>query len=209
MKMKYCYLALMVFLTFAAAGHAQEDPGAVLDKVSEVLKSYNNVRADFSFTLENKESDIYDEQEGSLVMQGEKYRLSLMGMLAFCDGKTLWIYTEEFNEANILDPDESDFFNPESVFNIYHKDFKLKYLGKMNGLHEVELRPIEENDNYSMIVIKSDPLKNQIKEVFYEGLDGNNYIIKIKSLLTDIQLDDRFFIFDKSKYPGVEVYDLR
>ena len=85
----------------------------------------------------------------------------------------------------------------------------MKYLKKENGLHTIELVPLEENENYSLLILKTDPVKNQIKEVFYKGLDGNNYIIKIKNMLTDIQIDDRFFTFDKSKFPGVEIYDMR
>lgn len=201
---------ITIFLAFAAlTANAQKDPGAVLDKISSTLQSYEAVQADFFFTLENKEADIFDSYEGSLVMQGEKYRLSIMGMLAISDSKSMWIYMEEFNEANIMDPSDSEFFNPKSIFNIYKDDFNLKYLGQEKGLDKIELIPKEENDNYKLLILQTDPAKNQIKEVFYEGLDGNNYIIKIKNMLTDIQLDDRFFIFDKTKYPGVEVYDMR
>ncbi len=206
--MKYIFLQLTLILGMLAA-NAQSDPGAILDKVSSTLQSYEAIQADFSFSLENKEADIHDKYEGSLVMQGEKFRLSLMGMLAISDGKTMWVYMEEFNEANIMDPSDSDFFNPKSIFSIYKDDFNLKYLGKENGKDKIELIPKEENDNYKLLILQTDPTKNQINEVFYEGLDGNNYIIKIKNMLTSIQLDDRFFIFDKTKYPGVEIYDMR
>jgi len=185
------------------------DPGKILDKVSGVLQSYDVVQADFNFALENKEADIYDNYDGSLVMQDEKFRLSVMGMLAFCDGKTMWVYMEDFNEASIMDPSESDFFNPKSIFNIYKEDFNLKYLGKEDGLHKIELTPLEDNDDYKLLILKTDPVKNHIKEVFYESHDGNNYIIKIKNMLPDVQVDDRFFMFDKTNYPGVEVYDMR
>ncbi len=205
--MKYLLFNLLIILS-VFAGKAQTDPGAILDKVSAELKSHTTIQADFSFSLENIDADIYDTYDGSLVMQSEKFRLSLMGMLAFSDGKTMWVYMEEFNEANIMDPSDSEFFNPKNIFNIYKGDFKLKYLAKENGLHKIELIPLEENENYKLLILKTDPVKNHIKEVFYEGLDGNNYIIKIKTMLTDIQVDDRFFIFDKSLYPGVEVYDM-
>lgn len=206
--MKYLFLNLLLIIS-AISVSAQNDAGKILDKVSSALQSNDVIQADFSFTLENKDADIYDTYEGSLVMQGEKFRLSLMGMLVLSDGKSMWVYMEEFNEANIMDPSESEFFNPKSIFNIYKEDFNLKYLKKENGLHTIELVPLEENENYSLLILKTDPVKNQIKEVFYKGLDGNNYIIKIKNMLTDIQIDDRFFTFDKSKFPGVEIYDMR
>jgi outer membrane lipoprotein-sorting protein len=206
MKIHLCYLILFFSVV---TGMAQDNPGEILDKVSAVMESYTSIQTDFSFTMENKEADISDTYEGSLVMQGEKFRLSLMGMLAFSDGKTMWVYMEEFNEANIMDPSESEFFNPKNIFNINKEDYMLRFLGKENELNQVELKPLEEDENFKLIILKIDPLKNHIKEVFYEGLDGNNYLIKIKNLLSDIIIDDRFFSFDKEKYPGVEVYDMR
>jgi outer membrane lipoprotein-sorting protein len=205
--MKHILLPLVLMLSVFA--NAQTDPGAILDKVSSTLQSYDAIKADFSFSLENTEADIYDSYEGSLVMQGEKFRLSLMGMLAVSDGKIMWVYMEEFNEANIMDPSDSDFFNPKSIFAIYKDDFNLKYLGKENGKDKIELIPKEENDDYKLLILQTDPAKNQIKEVFYQGLDGNNYVIKIKNMMPNIQLDDRFFIFDKTKHPGVEIFDMR
>lgn len=206
--MKYIFLELLLIISFVTVS-AQNDPGEILDKVSAELKSHEAVQADFSFTLENKEADIFDSYEGSLVMQSEKYKLSLMGMTALSDGKAMWIYMEEFNEVNIMDPSDSDFFNPKDIFNIYKDDFKLKYLGKEDGLHKIELVPLKENDNYRLLIIKTDPVKNQIKEVFYEGTDGNNYVIKIKNMLTEIQIEKGLFTFDKTKYPGVEIFDMR
>lgn len=199
----------LIFVCCASFASAQKDAGAILDKVSSQLQSYEVVQVDFAFSLENKEADIFDTYEGSLVMQGDKYRLKLMGMLAISDGKTMWVYMEDFNEANIMDPSDNEFFNPKSVFELYKEDFSFKYLGMEAGMDKIELIPKEENDNYSLLIMKTNPAKNQIKEVFYKGTDGNNYVIKIKNMLTDVQIDDRFFIFDKSKHPGVEVFDMR
>jgi outer membrane lipoprotein-sorting protein len=203
-------IALLSGMIITGAGLiAQDQAGSILDKVSKELQSHEIIQADFSFSLENKEFDIFDSYDGSLLMQADKYRLSIMGMLVISNGDMMWVYTEEFNEVNIMDPDESEFFNPQSIFNIYKEDFKLEYLGKADGMENIKLVPLEDNSNYSHLLLKTDATTFRIREVRYEGLDGNNYIIKIKDFLTDVKVDDSFFIFDKSKYPGVEIFDLR
>ncbi|MCD6347563.1 MAG: outer membrane lipoprotein carrier protein LolA [Bacteroidales bacterium] len=188
---------------------AQDNPREVLDQVSTHLLGFSALQADFSFTLNNDEADISDTYKGSLVMQGDKFRLSMMGILAMCNGEMMWNYTKEMNEATILDPEESEFFNPTNIFTLYKKDFKLKTIHKQTDSQIIELIPSTENDDYTRILITIDLAKKLIREVKYFGTDGNHYIIRITNVIPNIQVDDRFFTFDASKYPGVEVFDMR
>lgn len=188
---------------------AQDKTRAILDEVSTQLLSYSSLQADFSFSLINEEADIADTFEGTMVMQGQKFRLSIMGMLALCDGHKLWNYSEDLNEATILDPEESDFFNPINIFTLYKEDFAMKTVSSKGSVHTIELLPNTENKEYTRIVLLVDQAKKLIREISYYGTDGNKYIIKITNIIPDIKVDDRFFMFDASKYPGVTVYDMR
>jgi len=187
----------------------QDKTRIILDEVSAHLIAYSSLQADFSFSLVNEEADISDTFEGNLVMQGEKFRLSLMGVLAMCNGEKMWNYSEELNEATILDPDESEFFNPINIFTLYKQDFDLKTISSQGAVHTIELLPNTENDEYTRIILIVDHAKKLIRKVTYFGSDGNKYIIKISNVIPNIQVDDRFFMFDTSKYPGVTVYDMR
>ncbi len=196
-------------LMLSASAFAQDKARAILDEVSSQLLAYSSLQADFSFSLINEEADISDTFEGNLVMQGEKFRLSMMGILALCNGEMLWNYSEELNEASILDPDESDFFNPINIFTLYKENFALKTLKSQSSIHTIELLPLTENDEYTKIILIVDQAKKLIREVTYYGADDNMYVIKITNVIPEIQVDDRFFMFDKSKYPGATVYDMR
>jgi len=210
--MKNILLSVFILLSissFCPDLMAQKTSREVLDQVSEKLLSYNTLQADFSFTLQNTEADIRDTQIGSLVFQGEKFRLSLMGSLILSNGNMMWSYLEDLNEASILDPSESDFFNPKNIFTLYKQDFTLNDLGQEKSIQSIELIPNIENEDYKRIILKIDIVRDLIREVTYEGLDGNEYIILITNIIPNIQVDDRFFTFDKEKYPGVQIYDMR
>lgn len=200
---------LVICLVLSLTSMGQDQSRKILDEVSTHLLAYSTLQADFSFSLINEEADIADTYEGNLVMQGEKFRISLMGVLAMCNGEKMWNYSEELNEATIVDPDESDFFNPVNIFTLYKKDFNLKTLSSKGAVHTIQLTPMEEQDEFSKIEITVDQQKKIIREVTYFGSDGNKYIITITNIIPDIQVDDRFFNFDISKYPGVSVYDMR
>jgi len=202
-------LILLTCFGFTGTLTGQNEPKAILDDVSTHLLSYSSLQADFSFSLINEEADISDTFEGNLVMQGQKFRLSIMGILALCDGEKMWNYSKELNEATIINPNESDFFNPVNIFSLYKEDFALKLLNSKGSVHTIELLPITQNDEYKRIVLIVDQGKKIIREVSYFGSDGNKYIIKITNVIPNIQVDDRFFTFDTSKYPDVTVYDMR
>lgn len=208
MKKRFILL-LFLIIPFSTLLKSQDQTRAVLDEVSTQLLDYSSLQADFTFSLINEEADLSESFSGSLVMQGKKFRLSLMGMLAQCNGEKMWNYSEELNEASIVDPDESEFFNPVNIFTLYKQDFKLKTLSTQASIYTIELIPTKEDEEYSRIILVVDKAKKLIREVTYFGSDGNKYVIKISNVIPNVQVDDRFFNFDPAKYPGVSVYDMR
>ena len=59
-------------------------------EVSSKVKSYDNIALDFKYTLENTAENIKQETKGDVVMQGDKYRLNILGITRLFDGKTLY-----------------------------------------------------------------------------------------------------------------------
>lgn len=203
------FLLFPVLLPLALSGQSQADTKSMMERVSKKLQSYTTIKADFSFTLSNQEEKIDDTHEGSLFLNGSKYRLKIMGILAICDGETLWTVNEELKEANIIDPEENDMFNPKSIFTLYENNFKYEQVSVAGDKITVDLFPAEKQETYSKIrmdVLKS---KDQIDKVIYYSADGNQYIIQIKSLSANLPAEDKMFQFDAKQFPGVKVFDMR
>jgi outer membrane lipoprotein-sorting protein len=199
----------IIILPLSIIAQNQTDTKSMMDRVSKKLQSYTTLKAEFSFTLSNTEEKIDDTREGSLLLNGAKYRLKIMGVLALCNGETLWTVNEELKEANILDPADNEMFNPKSIFTLYEKNFKYEPIASAGDKITVDLLPTDKEESYSKIrmdIIKS---KDQIDKVVYYSKDGNQYIIKIKSFAANIPADEKMFVFDTRQFPGVKVFDMR
>lgn len=187
----------------------------ILDKVSTRTKSYTTIKADFSFTLENLQAQITDTHNGAILIKGDKYKVNLMGVDTYFNGNTMWMYMREANEVNISGPDmmEDDSLNPATIFSIYEEGFKYMHAGEttLNGkrVDIIDLFPEKRNQPYTRIKLFIYKDNLQFARIMQIGRDGNNYIIDVKKMETNVPADDSLFRFDASKHPGVEIVDLR
>jgi outer membrane lipoprotein-sorting protein len=189
----------------------------ILDEVSAKTKSYSTINASFSYSLENKASKVNEKQSGTLVLKGQKFKLSLANQEVISDGKTVWVYMKESNEVQIKTVEdfnsESD-INPTKIFTVYEQGFKFDYVKEAttNGktLATVDLLPLDpKKKNYSRVRLEIDKTTKQIVSTKSFGKDGNVYTLNVSKFATNANFEDKQFTFDKAKFPGVEVVDLR
>jgi outer membrane lipoprotein-sorting protein len=199
----------VILLSFSSYGQGPTDTKGLMDRVLKKLQAYTSVKADFSFTLSNTEEKINDTHEGSLILNGSKYRLNIMGIIALCDGETLWTVNEELKEANIIDPEENDMFNPKSIFTLFEKNFRYESIATAGDKATVDLYPTNKDETYLKIRMDILKSKDQIDQAVYFSKDGNQYIIKIKTFSANIPTEDRMFVFDTKQFPGVKLFDMR
>lgn len=197
---------------------AQYDAKAkqILDNVSTKTKSYSTIKVDYMLTHENIQENIKESSQGTLELKGSKYKLGFMGNTIFCDAKTVWTFMKSSNEVNISTVEEGgeDVFNPATMLTIYEKGFKYKFIQERfeagRALYVIDLFPEKvDKTSYSKIRLNIDKDKNQIIQLQYFSKDENRFIIDVKKFEPNVALSDALFVFDKTKYPGVEVVDLR
>lgn len=215
MKNLYVLLAF-VFAGFVAAAQGN-DPGAkqVLDAVSAKFKTFKSVKAGFSYKVENAAGKALSTQNGTILMKGTKYRVSFGGQEIFCDGKTVWNYDKNSNEVTISNLESSGgTITPQKLFtNFYDKDF----LYKMNGekkvgaktLQEVEMTPTDKSKPFHKVYVLIDKTAKTLYSTKVLEKAGGRYTYTVSSMSTNAAMADNQFTFDKTKYPGVEVVDLR
>ncbi len=213
MKKVYLLTAIILFISTNIFSQDQKAK-AVLDKLAKKTKTYSTIKAEFAFKLENKEDNVSDTYKGTVWIKGNKYRVDLMGSIVFFDGKTKYTYLKESNEVNITEPDDDDdVLDPSKIFTMYNKDFKYKFVSDKfedtRALQTVDLFPKDLEKEYSRVRLRIDKTKNQIFEIKQFGKDGNYYTIRIMKFTPNVKLNDTFFNFNKAKYPGVEINDMR
>ncbi|MBN2274496.1 MAG: outer membrane lipoprotein carrier protein LolA [Bacteroidales bacterium] len=197
---------------------AQKDPAAkeILDRVAAKTKQYQSIQADFSLVVVDHKEDIKNTSNGSIIIKGDKYKVSTAGTTVFYDGKTMWTYVETDNEVTITEPgsQEDDFLsNPAMIFTWYNRDFKYQYRGetKIDGIdvHEIDLFPKNLNQPYSRIKLFIAKKTEQLAIISSIGKDGIDYSVFLNNFIPDKYVADDVFVFDTSKHKKVTVIDMR
>jgi outer membrane lipoprotein carrier protein len=196
----------------------QTDPEAkkILDAVSAKFRTFKAVQALFSFKNEDAKGKVLGIKKGTLFTKGTKYRVNITGgQEIFCDGTNIWTYDKSVNEVTISKYDPStNTMTPQKIFtNFYDKDF----LYKLNGdkkeagkvLQEIELTPFDKTKSFFKVIVWVDKVAKTIYSMKVLEKSGNKYTYTVSSLNGKAALTDTQFAFDKTKYPGVEVVDLR
>ena len=196
---------LLLFTCFFAllTSNAQDNRIAekILDKVSVFLSNPEGVRIDFT-----------GSENGYLIMKGEKFYLNTQSIQSWYDGKTQWSYLTDNEEVNISSPtkEEIQAISPYHLLKRYKSDYTYIYIGqsKRKGklVHEINLTSKSDIINDIKLIISDD--NKPVTILFYR----NNKLmseVNITSLQTDSKIDDKLFRFDKTKYPQVEIIDLR
>lgn len=221
-KMKKAISSLVFLITLTLSISAQvpkgmgtSDPDAkkILDAVSAKFKTYKSVQAKFMLKIENTTGKVLGNKNGTVYMKGNKYRVTIPGQEIFSDGSNTWTYDKSANEVTInkIDP-AANSITPQKLFtNFYDKDFlyKMNEDVKMNGktMQEVELTPIDKTKAFHKVLLYVSNSTINTTRVFEKT--GNRYTYSISSMTTNGAIPDATFIFDASKYPGVETVDLR
>jgi outer membrane lipoprotein carrier protein len=84
--MKNLFIAIILMMVIPVFSQTKDAKAiALLDEVSAKTKSYKSIRAEFSYTMENKQAKINEVKTGTLSLSGNKYRLKAAGQEVICD----------------------------------------------------------------------------------------------------------------------------
>ena len=218
MKKIYTLLAFAasVLVTNAQSNPTKNDPNAkkILDKVSAKFKTFKSPQAAFTYQIENGQGKVLSTKKGTVRMRGSKYHVSMSGLEIFSDGRTSWSYDKSANEVTVNGVDGGSNMTPEKLFtNFYDKDFYYKLNGekKMAGktVQEIEMTPTDKTRPFHKVYVYVDKAASTIYSAKFLEKTGNRYSYTINSLKPNATVSDADFAFDKKRYPGVEVVDLR
>jgi len=215
-----------LFLLTAAKVFAQKDAAAktILNQVSQKYRSYNVIKSDFTFTVENPQAGVKETRNGTLITQSKTNRYKVDVYAAgsksdvdqeiISDGKSQWTYLKKDKEVELTDADVSDqSFNPAKIFSIYEHGYKYYYSGdqKIGGkvYQVIELSPDDEKSQFFKIKLQIDKVKKQIYNALIYDKSGAHYNYTLRSFTAIANAPASTFIFDTKAHPGVEVVNLK
>jgi len=217
--MKSLIVLISTFFIATISFSQQNDPAAkkVLDGVSAKFKTFKAVQASFTLRQEDAKGSLLGTKKGTVSLKGSRYRVSIAGtgQEIFCDGTNIWTYDKSANEVTITKPDPSaSTISMQKLFtSFYDKDF----LYKLNGdkvvnkktLQEIEMTPTDKNKPFHKVYVLVDKKSQTINSTRILDKSGNVMVYTVNTMNGNANIPDNLFVFDKSKFPGVEVVDLR
>ena len=206
---KSIILLLCAFINF---GYSQDNSDAelLLNKVSENIKSYQNIYINYAYTLQNIEEDINQTNKGSFVTEDEKWRFEMLGVTRIFDGNKLYSISPDDEEVTISsqDPEDETTITPNKMLYFYEDGYsfemdKNKFVG--NGQYRkkiqyVKLVPQDSEAEIKFILLGIDTEFNQIYEVIETGKNETVTTISIVDFEFNLPLDKNLFVFEKDKY---------
>ena len=183
----------------------------LLEKLSRTTKAYKNITIEFDFLLENKHQNIKENQQGTLIMEENKFHLTINNQIIINDGESQWIYLSDLNELQIIDHDpEESMMQPDKIFTIYEESYKYTYIGnEINNNKKLEIIDLipEESQEFIKINIAINSVKNQLERVTLYDKNGSTYTYLIKSFKPNT--NTKPFYFNTANFPNLEIIDLR
>lgn len=211
--MKNVLSVLMVSLLLGATNTFAQDTRAtaILDAMSKKYKAMNSFSANFTYNAEGGAAQTY---KGDVTAKGGKFRLKLAGQEIYNDGKTVATYIKETNEVNLSEYEPGDNeLNPAKIYTIYKKGYQYKFVNEVKEggqIYEViDLTPEKKNAQVKSVRITVNKADKSVKSWRITDRAGKSQTFRVDKFTPNVPVTDQFFAFDKAKYPGVEVVDLR
>ena len=138
----------------------------------------------------------------------------MSGQEVINNGATIWTYMKSENEVNISDNDPSEQeMSPDKIYNMYKKGYKYVFLEDAveNGVpvNVIELSPEDRSNPIFKVRMYISKTDNSVKSWKMFKNNGNRYTFTIKQFTPNPAVTPATFAFDKAKYKGVKVIDLR
>ncbi|MCL2649706.1 MAG: hypothetical protein FWD60_01615 [Candidatus Azobacteroides sp.] len=214
--MKKILFVIAAISALSSQAFAQKDAKEILDKASGKYTEAGAITASFTMNVKDDKAKVTYSFDGNIQMKGNKFSISTPDTDTWFDGKTQWVYLKDNEEVNITEPskEEVQMMNPSMIFDLYKNGFKSKLTGekkdiKQRNVYEIELLPPDKKNDMQKIIVQinKDDYMPVTFQIFYKNNIQN--MIYINSYKTKQTLPDSNFIFDKKKYPNVEIIDLR
>ena len=224
-------LAILVILSLALSGFAQEvpsealyeeksDPAAteILEKVSKKYEKFTSLEVDFTMTIEIPE-EPQEVQKGKIIQSGDKYFLDIPQMAIYCDGEVIWTHLKRQKQVQINnyeeDENSEEIMSPKDILKIYESNNYFYVL--MNEAYEkgvmiqqIEFKPKDRNSEYSKMRVTINKTNSEIMRLKVFSRDGSRFTFIIDEAKTNKSFADNTFVFNKSKVgDDIDIEDLR
>lgn len=177
----------------------------IMNKVLEKFNTSKTMSADFAIVSPDFNVN------GTIVMNGKKFRIQSKDYICWYDGVTQWVYTTVTNEVNILEPskEELESNNPYLAIMRYNTKYKPSLVSQTDNSYVVKLtsrNPYVDMSNICLTITKN---TYKIVKAVITMIDETTQTVSFSDYKAE-NLPTSVFVFDNKMVPqGTPLIDLR
>lgn len=209
------FFQITALLLFGFSIQAQDKKAKdLLDQVTSIVKSYDNIVIDFKYTLHNAKENINQDSKGNVTMKGNQYVLNFMGATKIFDGKKTYTIVPEDEEVTIssVNEKEDSAITPSKMLTFFNSGYKysMDIVQDIKGrkIQYIKLVPTNAKDGRKEILLGIDVQTKHIYNLIETGKKGTKTTLTVNSFKTNQPLSKNQFTFVASKYPNYYINKL-
>lgn len=203
--------------TYSSAKDSDTKAVATLNKIkSKYVSKTQQITSTFSLKMEFPGQSTRLEK-GTMIQLGDKFNLDMKDMGIINDGKTVWFINKKQKEVQINDYTKGagqGMVNPAEFIAQYDQNSYIAAVtfdGAQNGkqVQVIEVKPVKKNTEYSKARITVNKATNELITMEIFNKDGSRHTLNVSKTTFAKAGGNVAFTFNKAKYPGFTVEDLR
>ncbi|SHH05892.1 Outer membrane lipoprotein-sorting protein [Flavobacterium fluvii] len=212
-SIKYFQIIALLFFSFSIQAQDKKAKD-LLNQVTAIVKSYDNIVIDFKYTLNNSKENINQNSKGNVTMKGNQYVLNFMGVTKIFDGKKSYTIVPEDEEVTVSTVNENDdsTITPSKMLTFFNSGYKcsMDILQDVKGrkIQYIKLVPLNAKDPRKEILLGIDAQTKHIYNLIETGKKGTKTTLTVNSFKTNQPLSKNQFTFVASKYPNYYINKL-
>lgn len=200
-------LIVSLILGFASYVSAGESATDILNRASANLRTAKSIEANFTLTSSARAGVM----SGSIIMSGQKFRITSPQYSSWYDGTTQWVLNTADKEVNITTPttDELQMVNPVMVLNMFSKQYTPTLLKSPKTQRVLRLSAKHKNADIRQAVVTLHSTTLIPQSITLTAANGTTVTVKLAGTKIGQPLADAYFRFSPKSHPGIEIIDLR
>lgn len=203
MKVKILCLFTLMFIINSFAQNAGQ-------QLSQLLSRFQSMQANFTQTSYDNSGRQLQKSTGTMALvRPGKFRWNIVTpsqQIIIADGKNIWVYDADLQQASKQVMDASQNTNPASLLSGSITDLQQRFvispLDKKDGAQWFELKPIAKEDMFQWIQLRFQ--NGALTEMILSDNLGQQSIVDFSQVKTNISLDSSLFQFKPPK--GTDVF---
>ena len=205
-------LLFLILFPHYVIGQNDQEAIKILDKFSENAQKAPSVSIRFDLITKNLTDNKIDTLKGSVILNKDKYKLTLPDNIVWFNGETSWSYLPAEQEVTITKANRKDNTfqsRPSMIFTMYKKDYKSRLIEDRSDSYLIDLYPEDLKSDLMRVRLSIGKSLLNLISLEYKRKDGVVSTLQVLEYDLKTKPDAATFIFQPEKFKGVEVIDMR